>query len=320
MKRISILIGVVGALLASLLVLPASGVGDTSDVQVVHGVPGLTVDVYVDGGKALPSFAPNTRTDAIPFPAGSYEIKVVPEGGDPATDAVITQTVEVPAAGLDIDLVAHYDGSGTPVLTAFVNDVSPTGDNKARLNARHTANAPTVDIRANGGIVFGGVSNPDGGTTEVPAATYDVDIVAAGTTSEVFQADLALAEGKSYYAYAVGNLSGTTPDFTVYLFSEELGSKSSSRLAGATRFETAVAISKSQFPEGSNTVYVARSDNQVDAVAGGVLTDGPILIVPSTGDVPQVVLDEIKRLGAKNVVALGGSAAISDEVLAQLVG
>ncbi|WP_420804265.1 cell wall-binding repeat-containing protein, partial [Salsipaludibacter albus] len=55
-------------------------------------------------------------------------------------------------------------------------------------------------------------------------------------------------------------------------------------------------------------------------MAGGALTDGPVLLVPATGAVPQVVLDEIDRLSPGQVVALGGPAAITDTVLAQADG
>ncbi len=87
------------------------------------------------------------------------------------------------------------------------------------------------------------------------------------------------------------------------------------RLSGATRIETAVAISQYQFPNGAPTAYLARSDVFADAVAGGVLTDGPILLVPTCGAVPQIVLTEIARLGVDDVFALGGTAAVCDQVL-----
>jgi len=88
-----------------------------------------------------------------------------------------------------------------------------------------------------------------------------------------------------------------------------------SRLAGASRIETAVAISAHAFPDGAEVVYLARADDPADAVAGGSLTDGPILLVPSCGDLPQVVRAEIERLAPDRVVALGGPAAVCDALL-----
>ena len=87
------------------------------------------------------------------------------------------------------------------------------------------------------------------------------------------------------------------------------------RLHGASRFETAVAISKSAFPFGADAVYLARSDVFADAIAAGSLTDGPVLLVPPCGAIPQPVLAEIARVDPVEVVALGGTSSVCDETL-----
>ncbi|CAN5374391.1 hypothetical protein BH23ACT9_BH23ACT9_36220 [soil metagenome] len=87
-----------------------------------------------------------------------------------------------------------------------------------------------------------------------------------------------------------------------------------SRLAGDTRIGTAIAIAQRAFPGGSPTVYIANADQPVDAVAGGSLTDGPILLVPAC-DLPDAVADELARLAPDEVIALGGTVAICDRVL-----
>lgn len=89
------------------------------------------------------------------------------------------------------------------------------------------------------------------------------------------------------------------------------------RLAGSDRYSTAVAISKNVFPSGAPIVFLARADAFADALAGGTLSRGPILLVPQCGAVPSVVLAEIRRLGASEVVALGGAGAVCDSVLSQ---
>jgi hypothetical protein len=89
-----------------------------------------------------------------------------------------------------------------------------------------------------------------------------------------------------------------------------------SRIAGADRYATAVQISRTAFPNGAPTVYLANGTRSADALAGKSLTDGPILLVPGCGDVPGTVLAEIRRLDPTRVVALGGTGAICDQVLA----
>lgn len=87
------------------------------------------------------------------------------------------------------------------------------------------------------------------------------------------------------------------------------------RIGGETRFHTSVLIAQDEFPT-TDRVYLARSDEFIDAVAGGTLTDGPILLVPKCGDVPDVVDQAIDEYAPDEVVALGGTHAICDETLA----
>lgn len=93
------------------------------------------------------------------------------------------------------------------------------------------------------------------------------------------------------------------------------GGPTLSRLAGSTRYATAVRISQQRFPTSARTVYLARGDLFLDAMAGGVLTDGPILLVPQCGSVPSVVRAEVSRLAPTSVVALGGPQGLCDQVL-----
>lgn len=86
------------------------------------------------------------------------------------------------------------------------------------------------------------------------------------------------------------------------------------RLAGATRIDTAVAIAQRAFPDGAVAAYLANADEPVDAVAGGSLTDGPVLLVPHCA-LPDAVRQELARLAPQEVLALGGAAAVCDEVL-----
>ena len=90
------------------------------------------------------------------------------------------------------------------------------------------------------------------------------------------------------------------------------------RLAGSSRFDTAVEIARAGFPSTASKVYLARADGFADALAAGALTGGPILLVPSDGTVPAGVASEVKRLSPDSVVALGGPAAVPQRTLAEL--
>ncbi len=93
------------------------------------------------------------------------------------------------------------------------------------------------------------------------------------------------------------------------------GDDATDRIAGADRYETAAKIALRAFPRGAREVYIANGDNSPDPVAGGVLRDGPMLLVRGDGAIPQPVLDAIATLDPERVVALGGTGAVSKAVL-----
>ena len=139
-------LAVAGALAAAVgtgvaLAAPSSAAG-TSQVSVLHGVPGLTVDVYANGSKLLTNFKPGTLTDPVALPAGTYDIKVFAAGKGPSgTPAIEAKGVKVPA-GANITVVAHLTADGKPTLTPYVNDVSTLKAGQARITVRHDAAAP----------------------------------------------------------------------------------------------------------------------------------------------------------------------------------
>ncbi|MEW4309171.1 cell wall-binding repeat-containing protein [Rossellomorea marisflavi] len=91
------------------------------------------------------------------------------------------------------------------------------------------------------------------------------------------------------------------------------------RIAGPTRYETAVEISKEGWST-SNAVVLARGNNFPDALAGGPLAQyykAPILLTNGK-KLTAVSKKEIQRLKAKKVVLLGGEGAISNGVASEL--
>lgn len=206
-----------GGVALALTAAPAQADEHESSVSVLHGVPGLTVDVYVNGEETIPDFAPGTLTDPLTLPAGSYDVEVYADGDDPETadPAISAEGVEVPG-GANLTLVAHLDAEGTPVLTAFENDTSQLAPGQARLTVRHTAAAPEVDVRAGGEPVIEGLANPAEQVLDLPAGTVSADVVAAGTDTVVLgPADLDLAEGTNTIVYAWGSLDEETLDLAV---------------------------------------------------------------------------------------------------------
>ncbi len=91
------------------------------------------------------------------------------------------------------------------------------------------------------------------------------------------------------------------------------------RIGGATRYETATALSTSTYAS-ATTVYVAVGDNFPDALAAGAqasLRQAPILLTRSSG-LPDATAAELARLDPDTIYVLGGAAVIPDAVVAEL--
>lgn len=98
------------------------------------------------------------------------------------------------------------------------------------------------------------------------------------------------------------------------------------RLAGGNRYATAVVASQALYTDeviAANpvgVVLVASGADFPDALSATALVPpaGPLLLVPPTGTVPPVVLDELRRLSPDVVVVVGGTGAVSTAVETQL--
>lgn len=189
-------------------VAPQAAMADEHEatVQVLHAVPGLTVDVYANGEELLTDFAPGTLTDPVMLPAGSYDLKVTAVDAGPDGDAAIEANDVTVPGGANITVVAHLDADGNPTLTPFVNDVAATAAGQGRLTVRHTAAAPAVDVRANETVAFSNLTNPNEAKADLAAGTVSADVVLAGTSDvAIGPADVNVAEGANTIVYAWGS-------------------------------------------------------------------------------------------------------------------
>lgn len=213
----------IAMLLATIMALAVPGMAladDTGIVRVVHGVPGLTVDVYANGAYDAPlltDFEFGGVAGPLELPAATYDIEIYAAGADAdATDPALTKSVELPA-GVSATIVAHLDADGAPLISVLVDDISAIAAGEGRVTARHLAAAPAVDIWAGDAPLFTGVPNGAEGVADVPTGTYPVQIVPAGATVPVvFAADVEIPEGTNVIVHAIGSLADES--FTVAVF------------------------------------------------------------------------------------------------------
>ena len=107
--------GVAGGLSAATAASAAAAENGT--VYVVHGVPGLTVDVYVNGKAALTGFKPGQVAGPLSLAPGPYDVAVRKAGAAATAAPAIDKKVTLPA-GANVSLVAHLSAAGTPTSWA----------------------------------------------------------------------------------------------------------------------------------------------------------------------------------------------------------
>ena len=122
---------------------------------------------------------------------------------------------------------------------------------------------------------------------------------------------------KTYITSGGKELVSNTPSYiTVKTASLPAGSASVTRFSGSNRYETAVKISQGTFVSSAKSVIIASGESYYDALAGVPLASAmgaPILLTKKQA-LDSTTLAEIKRLGAKSAVILGGSGAVSADI------
>lgn len=184
----------------------------------------------------------------------------------------------------------NYDGkapAGDRVLSAFVDN----GEEYVELDLEETYTVATNSFTAKGGDGFDsfGAAYADGRVTEPGFTDWEMFVEHAETFAD---------EGIEPYEERRINQV---------------------RLSGANRYETAIAVSKQGW-ESADTVVIARGDQYADALTAAPLADqndAPILLTRS-GGLAAGVAEEIERLGAENAIVLGGTLAVSNDVVEQL--
>ena len=89
--------------------------------------------------------------------------------------------------------------------------------------------------------------------------------------------------------------------------------KATTRVAGVDRINTAVEVSKKYY-NSAETVIIANYEKFADSLSASALSKtlkAPILLVKKD-QLDSVVAQEIKRLGAKNVVVIGGEQSVDE--------
>lgn len=214
MKRV--LMGL--AAIAAMTCIPqTASAQDAADLTLVHGIPGTTVDLTVDGTVVIDAFVPGSLANISSFAGQTLQNVTVTD--DATGDVVIgpVSSLVVPDSGSH-SIVAHLDDEGTPVLSTFENNTEPTATGDARLTLRHTAEAPAVDLIVADQRPIVGATNGQSAELELPDGSLtDAQIAPTGAAAIAEIATLDLAANTNTIVYAVGSVDDDTLDFVVQI-------------------------------------------------------------------------------------------------------
>jgi hypothetical protein len=201
------------ALMVMAIAIPASAQA-AARIHLIHGIPDVAVDVYVDGAVVFPDFQ-YSQTQDLSSLAGQTLVALQVKAAGTDTVLIDAGDVALPGSG-NYTIIAQWNAAGDEaILGVFENNVSSIAAGEGRLTVRHAAAAPPVDVLADGGIVFPNLANnpPEEASADLPVATYSVSVVPSGATEPVVigPADIAVADGTSLIVYATGQLADGTP-------------------------------------------------------------------------------------------------------------
>ncbi|WP_137755048.1 cell wall-binding repeat-containing protein [Agrococcus sp. SGAir0287] len=299
---------------------------------------GYLVDISPDGSQLLmaggggawtESIATGTRTplpglgfDAVRYPTGftpdGGEIVAAVNGGQGiarSLDAVDVATgavrVVVPAVGSEwvTPETVSYDG------TVQYSTVSACGapQPSSIVDVDGTGAAPFAQSATDHSAVF----SPDGEEVLFVRDAQPRIHPCAGDTSEqpvqVLQAQRDGSNASVAFTAVAWDWAGTVVDEP-----EEPALQTPTRLSGANRFATAVAIVQDAFPEGAGTVYLVSGESFPDALSAGPAAahEGAPVLLTMRDSLPGEVAAELERLAPSRVVIVGGRAAVGDGVAA----
>jgi hypothetical protein len=196
-----------GVAAAALAFLPLTAVSAANhvgaEIVVVHGVPGLEVDVLVNGAAAITGFKFGDVVKTT-VPAGEYTLGVAATG----TTTAILEIQASLGAGLSATIAAFLDADGAPQLRAFVNENGASG-----IQPFHLANFGAVDILSGTTTVLGPVTNGQTARIDVPGGTTvpAVGIGAAGSgTAALSLGNVTVPRNTLLLVYAIGPNTGDT--------------------------------------------------------------------------------------------------------------
>lgn len=254
----------------------------TTNIRVAHFSSDTpAVDIYVNGEVAIADLEFPNVTDFISLPAGSYELAVAPAGTSLAEAAIGPATFDLPAdAYLTVAAIGSLS-AGTLTVAVIPTNIEGLAEGSARVTIFHgIEDAPAVDILANGAVLVPSLAYPataDGNDgifeLDVPAGTYDLQVVPSGATEPVV-IDLpgtTLEAGTYYLVAAVGTLADPSAAVATYVVPMEM--------AAPTQTIAEIAATNPDF-----SILLAAVQAADPAIVAALSGEGPLTVFAPTNE------------------------------------
>ncbi|NLG22063.1 MAG: S8 family serine peptidase [Actinomycetales bacterium] len=229
-----------------------------------------------------------------------------PTFGEGALDLVVLfESLEVPADAPEVTRAAGENRYETAQVVAdlFGDDV----DTVYLASGQNYPDAVTGSPAAAQGKLLGVMATPDGSPAPVLLAKSDlVPSATRAALADIAPENIVILGGETIIGAEVE--AGLAEDYNV------------SRVAGADRYDTAANLAK--LFTGTDKVYVAAGNDNAfsDALTASALagTDNAPVLLTKPDAVPAVTAAALEELAPSEIIVIGGTATISDEVYAEL--
>ncbi len=205
-----------------------------------------------------------------------------------------------------VQAAADLYGKGSNEITAIKNSFASTG-------VAYKGQKPVISGATAKNVTVGNVFDAKAGVTaaDLEDGSLTAKIAVSGTinTNKV---------GKYTLTYTVTDSDGNKVSIhrVINVVARNIQVNA---LIGTDRYDTAVRLSKGQFTT-ANTVMIANGGALADGLAATPLVTfkkAPLLLTGASS-LPEGTKGEIKRLGAKNAIIVGGSGVVNDSVIKEL--
>ncbi|MHB0741127.1 cell wall-binding repeat-containing protein [Peptostreptococcus anaerobius] len=291
----------------SVTVTPSNTDANTKQLEVTYTPEGATDPVTVKATKDANGWT---------LPSGVTDVSIDPQTGvitiqaDKVADNTEVKAVAKDSTGVNTSDEAKANAKARvdkKPLEAEINDEHKTKADVKYKNASAVKKKAYDDALAEAKRIF---ADPNATQEEVnkakdalTAAKKALDGTTSGGTTPT----------------PTPKPGGTTPTPRPGETTEESPKRTTDRTKGKDRVETAIEISKKYFRHANTVIVVDRKDFP-DAMTASVLSKllkAPILLTDTNKLDPRVAA-EIQRLGAKDVIIVGGNKSVSEAVKKEL--